>query len=197
MQNTLENNTYRKIDDLNKSVSNIINFDDSTYITIYNNNKDIIDSLVKTHNMNIKIHDDKIYTEDSKLILSHLKLNKALIKFFNLLQRKTDDLDFTNILYSSYFSNECYELPSLILLNLEISKLKESNNKLVSELSKYNIINKELSTECYNLKRYVLQDRERINNLSDRLILLENKIEQPKLIRSKNYDFEDILKDYK
>ena len=197
MQKILENNTFKKIDELNKNVSNIVNFDDLTYITIYNNNKNIIDSLVNTHNMNIKIHEDKIYTEDSKLVLSHLKLNKGLVKFFNLLQKKTDDLDFTDILYSSYFSNDCEELPGSILLNLEISKLKESNNKLVKELSKCNIINKELSTECYNLKKYLIQDRERINNLSDRLILLENKIEQPKLIRSKNYDYEDIMKDYK
>ena len=75
MQNTLENNTYRKIDDLNKSVSNIINFDDSTYITIYNNNKDIIDSLVKTHNMNIKIGNHTIGLNHSPFIIAEMSGN--------------------------------------------------------------------------------------------------------------------------
>jgi hypothetical protein len=185
------------LEDLNKIVSNIVNFDDLIYITVYNNNKNIIDALLKKNNMNIKIHEDKIYTEDSKAVLSHLKLNKGLVKFFNILQKKTDDLDFTNILYSSYLSNECYELPGLILLNLEISRLKENNDILIKELNKSILLNKELFNEFYNFKRHFLNDKERINNMSDRLILLENKIEQPKLIRNKSNDFEDILKDYK
>ena len=162
----MQNYSYKTISQLEKSINEYNILDDIRYINIYNNNKNIIDSFLEKSNLKINILNDQIFIENSDNILTPLKLKKNIQKFMNLFDMRDKNVSFIDILNSSYFLNDCDGLPCSILLNLELSKIKEDNIKLNDNL-------KDLYNDYENVKLSYVQDKVKIIELTERINNLE------------------------
>jgi hypothetical protein len=177
----MQSYSYKTITQLEKSISESIKIlDDIKYINIYNNNKIVIDSFLERNNLKVIIINEQIFIENSDNILVPLKLKKNIQKFMNIFDMKDKNISFIDIINSSYFLNDCEGLPCSILLNLELSKLKEDNAKLNNNL-------KDLYIDYENVKLSYVQDKVKIIELTERLFNLENLMKkyEPYYIASK------------
>ena len=140
----MQSYSYKTITQLEKSISESIKIlDDIKYINIYNNNKIVIDSFLERNNLKVIIINEQIFIENSDNILVPLKLKKNIQKFMNIFDMKDKNISFIDIINSSYFLNDCEGLPCSILLNLELSKLKEVADKKI-EIQKENVFSEEI-----------------------------------------------------
>jgi hypothetical protein len=176
----MQNYSYKTISQLEKSINEYNILDDIKYVNIYNNNKNIIDSFLEKSNLKVKIFNEQIFIENNDNILTPLKLKKNIQKFMNLFDIKDKNISFIDILNSSYFLNDCDGLPCSILLNLELSKVKEDNIKLNNNL-------KDLYNDYENVKLSYVQDKVKIIELTERINNLENimkKYESTKIMHT-------------
>ena len=177
----MQNYSYKTISQLEKTINESITIlDDLKYVNIYNNNKIVIDSFLERNNLKVNIINEQIFIENSDNILTPLKLKKNIQKCMNLFDMKDKNISFIDIINSSYFLNDCEGLPCSILLNLELSKIKEDNIKLNNNL-------KDLYNDYESLKSSYVQDKVKIIELSERINFLENLIKkyEPYYIASK------------
>jgi hypothetical protein len=163
----MQSYSYKTISQLEKSINEYNILDDIRYISIYNNNKNIIDSFLEKSNLKVKIFSNQIFIENNDNILTPLILKKNIQKFMNLFDMRDKNVSFIDILNSSYFLNDCDGLPCSILLNLELSKVKEDNIKLHNNL-------KDLYNDYENLKLSYVQDKVKMIELTERISNIEN-----------------------
>jgi len=177
----MQNYSYKTISQLEKSINESITIlDDIKYVNIYNNNKIVIDSFLERNNLKVIIINEQIFIENSDKILIPLKLKKNIQKFMNVFDMKDKNISFIDIINSSYFLNDCEGLPCSILLNIELSKIKEDNIKLNNNL-------KDLYNDYENVKLSYVHDKVKIIELTERINNLENLMKkyEPYYIASK------------